>query len=223
MKRFILTDIGNVLVRFRPIIPDVTKEILDAAGVNDPDLPMVIQETLFYCEEFEVIQGEDCLTLGKITLLQFFNKLKLRYQKLDNLRHGYPLFFSLWCKHLEPIEEVIAIYLGLQEKFPLVAVSNGDSEGVSHIIYYLAGRYKLKFSKVFISADEQKKKPDLLADVVWFLQRENVSPQDCVFVDDVSKYVQSAKELGIPSICFNGSAEPARKLKNVLEQIGFSL
>ena len=217
MSRYILTDMGNILTRFK-LRPNVIGEILAGFGVATrnwaklPADPVAPHEEGWY-------HGLD---LGMFSLYDVWKQLTA-HGNIPETACPFPLFVSLWCRHLEPIEGVARLYQRLQQEFPLVVISNGDSEGVRHIAFHLADVYGLRFRKVFISGEYGRKKPDLFNDVLAFLYAENVNPADCVFVDDIEAYVDAATKIGIPAIQFDGSKQDASVLKEALVKLGFSV
>ena len=215
MRRYILTDAGNVLTRFN-LRSKLIAEIMAGFGVLELDLKRIFRTDLS-------INKEDCyhyLDTGELSLRDLWEQLITENGISENIC-SYPLFISLWCRHLAPIEEVIKLYRKLQENFSLVVVSNGDAEGVRHIIYHLIGKYGLRFEEIFISSERGRKKPELFNDVLEFLHSRKVNPADCVFVDDLDQYVMAASNLGIPAICFDASKQDVSDLETALAKLGF--
>lgn len=215
--RCILTDLGNVVTKFR-FRAQVLKEITEAFGVSNIQLPEI-----FGTKSTISIGNEDYyhgLDTGEFSVYEMWKHL-IVHGCLSQNQCPYPLFLSLWCRHLVPIEETVNLYCQLQERFPIIAVSNGDSEGVRHLIYYLKGAYGLKFGAVFISAEYKRKKPGLLKYVVELLESQKVKPSECVFVDDLLPYVEAARLFGIPAVHFNGVNQKADELANALAEMGF--
>lgn len=215
--RSILTDLGNVVTRFR-FRAELVKEIITAFGVENLCLSEVFQVggSILISDE-GYYHGMDT---GEFSVYDMWRRLTSHY-KISRRECSYPLFLSLWCRHLVPIEEVVNLYCKLQIKFPLIAVSNGDSEGIRHLVCHLRGRYGLKFQEIFISAECKKKKPELLKNAIELLEKNGILPSNCVFVDDLLPYVQEARKLGIPAIEFNGSSQEASYLANELNKLGF--
>lgn len=218
MQRYILTDAGNVLTRFK-FRKVLVEEIMASFGVKD-----VRVTEIFSTQDGALASDESYyngLDTGQFSLYDIWERLMKQYPSVRQVCE-YPLFLSLWCRHLEPIKEVVGLYRQLQKNFPLVVVSNGESEGVRHLVHHLVGSYGLTFEEIFISAEHKLKKPELLGDVVAFLHNKGIAPPDCVFVDDLLPYVQAARGLNIPSIQFDGSRQSAQELKEALAMMGFS-
>ncbi len=216
MKRYILSDMGNVMsfFKFRALL---VQEIMAGFGVTNLDLAKVFQTETAAVSDEMYYHGLDT---GQIHVIDVYKRL-MEHCGIGEEVCSYPMFLSLWCRHLEPIKGVVGLYRNLQENFPLVIVSNGDAAGVRHITHHLVGTYGLKFQEVFISGERGRKKPDLLEDVVKFVESQGVNRADCVFVDDLPVYVQAAENLGIPSIQFDGSKQSSEELKVALANQGF--
>lgn len=182
MQRYILTDMGNILTTFK-IRPDLIAEIMAGFGVEKLDWTTLLAVSGRIIHENGWYHGLDT---GDFTVREVWEQL-IRYYGISDTVCPYSLFVSLWCHHLQPIEGVARLYRRLQEKFPLVVISNGDTEGVRYITHHLVGTHGLKFKEVFISAERGRKKPDLFADVIEFLRKQDVNQADCVFVDEIGR------------------------------------
>lgn len=218
MKRLILTDVGNILATFKfrhQLVREIMAPFSSADNVDITRLFGVNQQVDFRDEAFY-----HPLDMGAFNVYQLWqNLLSAHYISSEKL--PYSLFFSLWCRHLQPIEETVELYRVLQEKYPLVAVSNGDSEGVRHILYHLIGSYGLRFEEIFISAERKCKKPELLNEVLDFVLSRGVDREECVFIDDIPAYTDAAVKLGIPAINWNGSSQPIAELHLPLKILEF--
>ena len=218
MKRYLLTDMGNILTTFK-YREQLVKEIAAGFGVAN-----IRAQEIFGKNLGDDITDESYysgLDLGEFNLFQLWCKL-LRSHNIPQSKMDYPLFVSLWCRHLEPIRGVVELYRKLQESYPIVVISNGDSEGVRHICYHLMGCYGLRFEEVFISAEHKTKKPELFAQVAAYLEAQKVEPGECIFVDDIPEYTVAAKKFGIPAINFDGSKQPVSELVAALAKHGFT-
>lgn len=207
----LLTDLGNVVVTFQQRT-DWLKQICINFG-GDP----TAVEKVFESEIKAGLTGEaicESLDLGTLALEQVYMGL-VQYGGVADESFSFEHFLFMYPMHLKPIEDVIMLYKRL--KVPLVAVSNGDA-GSRHVVNMLKVLYGVNFSKVFTSCEQGNKKPRLLYNVLEWLLHERVRPCNCLFVDDIAAYCQAAEELGIPSLCFNGSLKDHKYL-NLLEQV----
>ncbi|OGZ65379.1 MAG: hypothetical protein A3C50_03495 [Candidatus Staskawiczbacteria bacterium RIFCSPHIGHO2_02_FULL_43_16] len=217
MPRYILTDVGNIMATFK-FRAHLVQEIMLGVGITGLDLSGIFQSNTSKASDEDYYHDLD---IGKIQVRDLWEKL-IGHHGVSEKILSYPLFFSLWCRHLQTIEGVVKLYSQLQKMFELVVVSNGDAEGVRHFVYHLIGSHGLKFREVFISGECGRKKPGLLEDVAAFVRSQGVSLSDCVFIDDLIPYVNAAKTLGIPSIRFDGSKQGVEELEAALLKLGFS-
>lgn len=131
-------------------------------------------------------------------------------------------FSVLFRSHLKPIVPMIKYARELQERYPLVAVSNSNSRWVSDEL--LEKQCGIRFLRAFHSFEEGVKKPGLLSRVMDWARSLGVEPHECVFVDDIKKYTDAAAELGIQAICHDASVEPVeaqvKLLRQKLEAVG---
>ncbi len=221
MPGFILTDAGNVLTTFKPRAT-VVREILAGFGatISDQSLADIFGSNGCAISEEGHYHNLD---VGRLTVLGIWEELMIRYKFTPFQENcSYPLFFSLWCRHLQPIETVVKLYERLQKYFPILMVSNGDAQGVRHLVCHLKGAYGLDFAEVFISGEQGFKKPELLARVVAHLLEKDIRLADCVFIDDIEVYVAAAKKHGIEGICFDATRQDASVLERQLGKLGFT-
>lgn len=218
MKRYILTDAGNVLTRFK-YRAELTQTIMAAFGVTDIDTSELFGVTNTAASDESFYRGLDT---GEFKVYDLWERL-IRRHNIDSTICSYPLFLSLWCRHLEPNEEVVKLFCKLQARYGLVLVSNGESEGVRHLVYHLTGSYGLKFSEIFISAERRLVKPTLLNQVVNYIISQGANPSDCFFVDDITRYVIEAEALGIPAYRFHAGEQETHQLEAALKAKGFEI
>ena len=215
--KFLLTDAGNVLTTFKYRM-QLVREILAGFGVEEADPKIFGQEA-----NGEI--GEELyhqLDIGTLRVQEVWEKLVSKHG-LNQNTCDFAIFLSLWCRHLEPVEPVVKLYKKLQDKYPLVVVSNSDDQAVRHLIYHLTGSYGLKFRKSFISAAEQCKKPELIKKAAEFVIQQGGNLGQCVFVDDLQEYVEASWEIGLPAIQFNALEQTGDELEARLAEHGFVL
>ncbi|MEG0367406.1 MAG: HAD-IA family hydrolase, partial [Coprobacillus sp.] len=118
-----------------------------------------------------------------------------------------------WTQMMVPIEENIDIVYQLKEKgYPLYLLSNFHNEAIQEMFD------KYEFFQVFdghvISAHEHTMKP---CEGIYhiLLEKYNLDPHNCVFIDDSLANINTARHLGITGI----HLPYLRNLKNELESI----
>lgn len=122
-------------------------------------------------------------------------------------------YYDRWNELLTgPIEENAILVDELSsQKQPLYAITNFSA----HAYHDCEQKYPFlqKFQGVVISSDEQLVKPDrAIFDV--FLARYNLSPENCLFIDDTLPNIQTAQELGMETVHYKlGETDLRKELK----------
>ncbi len=131
-------------------------------------------------------------SLGKISSCDFWTKLgfETKYPKIER-------DYLDSCLRLDPYFMNIA--RSLKESYSLAVLSNDVKEWSS----YLRNKFGLKelFKVVVISGEVGYRKPDREI-YVLLLDRIHVSPSSCVLIDDQSKNLHTASQLGMKTIKF---------------------
>ena len=202
MVRAILFDLGNVLVTFDER-RDVVRGIVEAFSSNPLCAQSVVDEL------FLVGAGEQpyrALDTGEKDLKTLWReicgKARIHLNELPFAR-----FAALYVAHLKPIEPMIALARRLQGRYHLVAVSNGDF-GSRYVVDLLTARHGLSFLESFVSSEIGVIKPQLFARVketLWLTCR--IEPRECLYVDDIGRYVESAQIYNMHGILHDATRE----------------
>lgn len=213
-KVAVMTDLGNVLVTFWERVELIQRIIIPFGG--DP------KSLEFLFPKAKGGSGEsvyELLDTGELPLQEFWQKL-CQNCGIDPKQLPYPMFFALFSRHLQPIEPVVNLFYDLQERFPIIAVSNGD-EGSRYAVHMLEVFYNLRFEKVFVSHEQRCRKPALLNHVREWLIKNKFDPAQCPFVDDLPRYTEAARiEYGFPAILFDATRQPVSLLQSELAKFG---
>jgi putative hydrolase of the HAD superfamily len=106
--------------------------------------------------------------------------------------------------HLTPDEGFIPFAEQYQGKYRFSLLSNDVLAWSEHICeYYGVGRY---FKDVILSANTGVRKPDRKIFEIA-LERLEVEPADCIFIDNNVKNLLSAQSVGMDTILFNRDGE----------------
>lgn len=114
------------------------------------------------------------------------------------------------CIKINPEVLVIANQL-VARGYPLVMLSNESREGADIRIGKVAGIFK----SVYISALLGMKKPDQKL-YNYVLEKENVLPEEVIFIDDREKNISVAKEMGMKTILFQNPSQLQKELDSLL-------
>lgn len=126
-------------------------------------------------------------------------------------------FCESYVQHLTPILPMVQLVKRLQCSYPLVVVSNGDWPARHAVEHLLEEKFSLNFEAVFISYEQRLKKPALLNTIVVWAKGQGISPQECIFVDDIEAYVREANRLGVHGILHDSTIEPLAEQVQVLK------
>lgn len=120
------------------------------------------------------------------------------------------LFYKEWSKMIKSeIHESVAILYHLKEKYKLYGLSNWSAE--TFPIAWERFSFFKEFDGIVLSGQEKIIKPEKEIFEI-LLQRYQLKPQECFFIDDVAKNVVAAQELGINAVLFSNP----QQLKNDL-------
>lgn len=206
-KQAVLTDLGNVVVTFwdrRKLVEQIVERF--SGKLED------VQSL------FPAGAGEDvyeAIDSGSLGFANFYQRI----QEASGFKLSYVRFAMLWARHLEIIEPVAALYKRIQDRIPIIAVSNGDlgSRHAADLAQVFGG---IDFFEVFVSSEHRIKKPALFGVVREFLISRGFDPTHCPYVDDMQKYVDGALDYGFPGIVFNGREQDASVLETGLQKFG---
>lgn len=215
--KMIFTDIGRVLITYDDRC-EVLKRIVRWCGGNeeaiathfhwDPD-PALWEKSIWHRFDtgelsMEALWQHVC-TVGKVTA-----------ERLPFIR-----FVPLYVDHLRPIEGTIAIMRQLQNRYPIIAVSDGDFTA-THAVASLETHHGLSFSLRFVSGENGVRKPALLELAVLTAENHNPDLQrnECIFIDDTRHLVEAAGFLGMKGVLFDATRESAADLVGVLKTLG---
>jgi putative hydrolase of the HAD superfamily len=182
MIQNIIFDLGNVLLTFKP------REFL-LRFTNDNDR---IDQFIL-----NVTTSETWLKLDR-GLLSLDNARKTFLKKFSQEKELINLFFNNWLEIFSPIEKNIKILKELKSnRYQIFALSNFIKEAYNYVIE------KFEFFSLFngqvISYKEKTVKPEKRIYEI-LLNRFNLIPNQCLFLDDYLIFLESAKKLGINTI-----------------------
>ena len=192
----IIFDIGNVLLEFKPF--EFLLKHYDEKTMEDL---MVI---IFSSDEWIEMD------LGTMSVQEVKSRFINRNPQYENEIH-YVL--DHWSEMLVPIQNNIKFVKILKEKdYNLYLLSNFPLKAFEEVFN------KYDFFKYFdgqvISAYEHVIKPD---EKIYnnLLEKYNLKPSECLFIDDMEANILTAKELGMKTICLSYKVDLEEKLKAI--------
>lgn len=198
MIRNILFDIGNVLLVFKPA------EYLKAT-LEDWEEAGKLHQAVFRSGEWIELDR------GSLTCEEAADRICLRHPDLE--AHIRRLLVE-WPVMLRPVPETVTVLKALKS--------------LGYRAYYLSNFHEDAFERIqaeydffqyfdggIVSASVKQIKPD---EAIYriLLETYGLSPEECVFIDDMPENIEAAEKLGIKAIRLTDAA----KLSNALAVYG---
>ncbi|MDB5160875.1 MAG: HAD-superfamily hydrolase, subfamily variant 3 [Candidatus Saccharibacteria bacterium] len=146
------------------------------------------------------------LNLGHISWRDFVSEVaKDTGQDIAKVRQMYE------SQKVHP--EMVAFIGKLHERYKTALISNASTEHLAPILEQ--GGLKKVFNEIIISSELGIAKPDPRIFQIA-LARLQVEPHEAVFIDDISRYIYAAKELGINTILYDNFGQMKTELVRLL-------
>lgn len=193
----LLFDFGNVLVNWD--VHRIFEPFFPATGAIDS-----------FLAEINYVEWNQRLDAG----LPFAEGVAERTQKFPQYAQIIQAYDTDWRKGVEgPIHGTVEILRRLKQAgYPLYVISNFSAEKFPHMREEYS--WVSLFDDVILSGEHHLIKPDPAFYQVA-LRRIGRSAQECLFIDDHLPNIESARELGIPSIHFQSPAQLEKELKTL--------
>jgi putative hydrolase of the HAD superfamily len=187
MIRNIIFDLGNVLLSFKPAeylkksgYPENKRKLILSDIFGSPEWQKIDQGFLTAGEAIELISARSSLRKGEISQI-FENRTAILYS----------------------IDSNVKLLPGLKkEGFRLYFLSNFPMDIFNEV------KTSYSFFRLFdggiISAEARSTKPDP-AIYHFLLEKYGLTPEDCLFIDDLEENVSTAVSLGINGITTHGA------------------
>ncbi len=195
MIKAIIFDLGGVVLDMKPLLEK-------AARIFHPS-----DKDKFWKE---INEEAIPLTKGEISLLEFWKIIAKNHKKRISDRK----LSKLWVEDYEQLtsldEDVMKIARSLRNTYKVGIISNTIAEHVR--INKKLGRYN--FSDVVTLSNEVKMTKD--EEEIFFItaKKLGVKPEECLFIDDVEKFVQVAKSVGMKAILYKNPIRLKESLKS---------
>ena len=199
MIKHIVFDLGGVLIDWNPRY--LYRKIFE----KEEEMEYFLQEVC-HMEWNEMQDG------GR----GFQEGIAERIVQFPNYAEPIQAYFSRWTEMLGgPIDGSVKILgeLVKQGKHNLFAITNW-----SHETYPFAkSRYAFLscFQDVVISGVEKLKKPDPRIYKILF-DRQQIAPEECVFIDDNRRNIEAASQVGMQVIHYMSSEQLRKDLSSIL-------
>ena len=198
MIKNIVFDLGNVLISFKP------SEYFDKNNYPE-NIKTTILSDIFASNEWLLLDD------GEITTGEAINAIAKRSSlNMEEIAH----IFNLRTDIMFPLDLNVRLLPELRKRgFKLFYLSNFPIDIFEEIrIGYYFFKY---FDGGLISSEAKYSKPDSRI-YKTLLEKYNLVPQECLFIDDLEINVRTAENLGMTGLVTHGSLEISREIEEAL-------
>ena len=192
----VVFDVGGVLADWQTICREFAKEI----GLEEEKFVEV-----FLKYSFDPVIGSD---LGYMTTDEFFEKLTACL--------GISKKATDWRQRLVPgfkrIEPTFALLDELKGKFRLASLTNAK---IGLWDEWKEGKLREYFEIIVDSSEVHLLKPDERIYKI-LLERLQLKPEECLFIDDTKEYVEVAEKLGFKTVHFKEPDDGVKLIRKFL-------
>jgi 2-haloacid dehalogenase len=194
VKQNIIFDFGAVLIDWNP------DRVYLPYFKNPEKMNQFYNETGIHIVNKEMDRG-----------MPFDEVLKSLSLKFPHHQEAILFWKTEWHKMIGgPITDTISILEMLHnENYPLYGLTNWSAETFPYV-YYTYDFFK-SFKDIVVSGREKCIKPEEKIYKIC-LGRNNLNPENCIFIDDNSANVESAEKLGMKGIVYTDSKQLAKSL-----------
>lgn len=201
MIKNVVFDLGNVLISFRP-----------SNYFDKKDYPESIKTKILT----DIFSSKEWLMLdnGEISTTEGIDAIALKSTlKKEEIIH----IFNLRTDIMFPIDQNVRILPDLMKRgFRLYYLSNFPIDIFEEI---KTGYYFFKyFDGGIISSEVKFSKPDRRIYEI-LLKKYSLTPEECLFIDDIEKNVSVAETLGMNGLVTFGSLDISEKIHKALKSI----
>ncbi|EKE00627.1 MAG: HAD hydrolase, family IA [uncultured bacterium] len=198
--KIIIFDLGRVLIKWDPDV--VYKKYF----AND-----LAKISRFY-EETNIWKTNAEMDCGR----SFHEALTELSSKFPSYREPIHLWQSQWLEMIGgPIEDSVKILKSLHAQgYPLYALTNWAKETFfPHIRHNPTYTFLNNFNDIIVSGVERiiKPNPEIYK---LLLQRHQLNPKNCIFIDDSQDNLVPAQNLGMATIKFTSPAQLIKELES---------
>lgn len=171
----------------------------DSYSINGKKFLAKDLEAIFFIPEYKKF------SIGEIDEKELIS-IFLQQKNIDLDVKGY---IEVFKKGIEPIEGMKSILESLSKNYQMATLINEGSEWANYKLN--VSDFRKFFKKHFISGDLKVEKPNPeIYEIV--LEKLNIKPEECIFVDDQTKNCIAAEKLGIKSIVFKNPVQLKKEL-----------
>lgn len=196
--RNVIFDLGGVVFDWNP-------DHIVARVQPVPELRAALKQALFGHADWRMFDR------GTLTEAQLIERLQVR---LGATRAEVDVIFDAVRNSLVEKPETLQLLRSLQSRgTPLYCLSNMPAS----IYLHLRERHKFwdAFSGIVISGEVQMMKPEPEV-FMHLLEKFNLRAHETVFIDDLQANIESARQVGLHTICFKDAIQCRQELDRIL-------
>ncbi len=196
MIKNIIFDVGNVLFKYDPL--HIISSILPKSNKKE-----------FYLNELFQSELWQKLDRGDLTENNVVEKLSSTFKLDDRSKNEIRTLINEFPDYLIPNKNTIEIFKILSKKFNIYILSNFQSKPFARL---KKDHDFFNLSKgIILSNDVMMKKPELgIYD--YLITKFRLIPSECVFIDDLTENITSAKRILINGIHYTSSNQLKKDL-----------
>ena len=197
MIKAIIFDLGNVLIHFDA----------ERAAKRFAVYAKVPVEKVW--KHFFTSRVEKAYTRGEITTREFYRHARNAF----NSRIDYATFSHLWNDIFWENKGICPLLEKLNRRYPLYLISNTNALHFDHVRKKFPKIFR-HFKKTFPSHLMGQRKPDRR--IYWrVLKTIRLSPEETVFIDDMPRFVEAARRVGMKGVHFKSNAQIKKDLRRL--------
>jgi len=195
MIKLFVFDLGNVILPFEH--RQIAVKLHEKSTEKEAFTPEQLFDVMFDLQNGLINPYEE----GLMSSAEFLSNLKGQF-RLDIDMNA---FSNIWNPIFRDDPEVNKVIFYLKEKrYPLFLLSNTNELHFS----YIMENYPIVhwFDEWLLSFEVGAKKPkQRIYDAIF--EKMDVKPNEVFYVDDISKYVETAQQLGLHGVVFRSAAQ----------------
>lgn len=203
MIKAIITDLGNVLVKFdhmaacRKLAKFTSNGMFNAGSIYEK----IIRDPIVIKYEKGLISSPDfCANVSRCLELQI----------------DYETFSQAWAEIFEAIPEMEEMLADLKNQLPVYLISNTNEIHFQYVFKQFPIVQQLNGYVLSYKIGHMKPEMEIYQEV---LRHSGLSAHECLYIDDIKRYVEAASALGFHCIHF---IDP-QQFKEKLRSFGLSL
>lgn len=199
--RAVISDLGGVLVSVDKM--KMSRRLAKHSSLSAEQIAGNFSSTML--TEIDLAFGK-----GIVSPFRFYHDtvLKLKLSGLDFAR-----FVKIYCDIFHPKKDMLRLLQQLHRGYALALLSNTDELHFRKWSAMLGSNLQL-FKQLVLSFKVHIAKPD---EQIFLKAAEllGVNPEQCIYIDDIAEYVDSARGVGMRGIQYRSTGQVRKELRKL--------